>query len=174
MIRVDRSIVLQVVNFVALVFLLFRFLFKPVVKALDRRSQLIKGELQKIAEEKETLEKMKQSLLEEKKNLKEEYVRTIDQARLEAAKIKEEIVREAFEEGEKIRKEYEKRAKKEVEKLFSTMKEEMVNVAEEVIKKFLQSQITPEIQTQIIANMFEEAMKQLEAVMEVGHGQRND
>jgi|YNPMSStandDraft_1061717.scaffolds.fasta_scaffold09640_5 F-type H+-transporting ATPase subunit b len=162
MIRIDRSIIFQIINFVALVFLLFRFLFKPVVTALDQRSQFIRGELQKIEDEKKKLEEMRRSLEEETAKLKEKYLEVLDQAKIEASKIKEEIIHEAYEEGEKIKNEYRRKARKEVEELMDSLREEIVELTEEVVKKFLAMQITPEVQTRLIDTLLEEALKDLE------------
>ncbi|MGC8778537.1 MAG: F0F1 ATP synthase subunit B [Candidatus Caldatribacteriaceae bacterium] len=169
MIRIDRSIIFQIINFLVLVFLLFRFLFKPVVKALDQRSQFIRGELQKIESEKKNLEDMKRTLEEEAAKLKEKYLEVIDQAKIEASKIKEGIIREAYEEGEKIKSEYRRKARKEVEELLSGLREDIVELTEEVVRKFLATQITPEVQTRLIDTLLEEALKQLEAQVETIH-----
>ncbi|MEN3185911.1 MAG: F0F1 ATP synthase subunit B [Atribacterota bacterium] len=163
MIRIDRSIIFQIINFIALVFLLFRFLFRPVVRALDQRSQFIRGELQKIEDEKKNLEATKRALEEEMVRAKEKYFEIMDQAKLEASKIKEGIIREAYEEGEKIKNEYRRKARKEVEELLSGLREDIVELTEEVVKKFLATQITPEVQTRLIDVLLEEALKELEA-----------
>lgn len=169
MIRIDRSIIFQIINFIALVFLLFRFLFKPVVRALDQRSQLIRGELQKIEDEKKNLEATKQALEEEVARAKEKYLEIMDQAKLEASRIKEGIIREAYEEGEKIKNEYRRKARKEMEELLSALREDIVELAEEVVKKFLATQITPEVQTRLIDMFLEEALRELKAQVEAIH-----
>lgn len=169
MIRIDRSIIFQIINFVALVFLLFRFLFKPVVKALDQRSQFIRGELQKIEDERKNLEATKQALEEEVARAKEKYLEIMDQAKLEASRIKEGIIREAYEEGEKIKSEYRRKARKEMEEVLSGLREDIVELTEEVVKKFLATQITPEAQTRLIDMFLEEALRELEAQVEAIH-----
>lgn len=169
MIRVDRSIIFQIVNFVALVLLLFRFLFKPVVKALDARSSHIRGELERIEEEKRSLEEERKKLEEELKNLKTKYLEMLDQANREAQRIKETIIQEAYREAEKIKRDYERRAQREIERIFTELREDIVDIAEEVVKKILKTQITPEVQTQIIEDMLEEAVRRIEAEMEIAH-----
>lgn len=169
MIRVDRSIVFQIVNFVALVFLLFRFLFKPVVKALDARSSHIQGELERIEEEKRLLEEERKKLEEDLKNLKAQYLEMLDQANREAQKIKETIIQEAYREAEKIKRDYERRAQREIERIFAELREDIVDIAEEVVKRILKTHITPEVQTQIIEDMLEEAVRRIEAEMEIAH-----
>lgn len=169
MIRVDRSIIFQIVNFIALVVLLFRFLFKPVVKALDARSNHIREELRHIEEEKQALEEERKRLEEELKNLKEKYLEMLDQANREAQKMKETIIQEAYQEAEKIKREYERRARREIERIFTELKEDIVNISEEVVKKILKTHITPEVQTQIIEEMLEEAVRRLEAEMAITH-----
>lgn len=169
MIRVDRSIIFQIVNFVALVLLLFRFLFKPVVKALDARSSHIRGELERIEEEKRSLEEERKKLEEELRNLKTKYLEMLDQANREAQRIKETIIQEAYREAEKIKRDYERRAQREIEQIFTELREDIVDIAEEVVKKILKTQITPEVQTQIIEDMLEEAVRRIEAEMEIAH-----
>ncbi|MBC7218467.1 MAG: F0F1 ATP synthase subunit B [Candidatus Caldatribacterium sp.] len=169
MIRVDRSIIFQIVNFIALVFILFRFLFKPVVKALDARSSHIRGELERIEEEKQALEEERKRLEEELKNLREKYLEMLDEAKREAQKIKETIIQEAYQEAEKIKREYERRARREIERIFAELKEDIVNISEEVVKRILKTHITPEVQTQIIEEMLEEAVHRLEMEMEIAH-----
>lgn len=169
MIRVDRSIIFQIVNFVALVFLLFRFLFKPVVKALDARSSHIRRELERIEEEKRLLEEERKKLEEELKNLKAKYLEMLDQANREAQKIKETIIQEAYREAEKIKRDYERRAQREIERIFAELREDIVDIAEEVVKRILKTHITPEVQTQIIEDMLEEAVRRIEAEMEIAH-----
>ncbi|MEN3183991.1 MAG: F0F1 ATP synthase subunit B [Atribacterota bacterium] len=169
MIRVDRSIIFQIVNFVALVLLLFRFLFKPVVKALDARSSHIRGELERIEEEKRSLEEERKKLEEELRNLKTKYLEMLDQANREAQRIKETIIQEAYREAEKIKRDYERRAQREIERIFTELREDIVDIAEEVVKKILKTQITPEVQTQIIEDMLEEAVRRIEAEMEIAH-----
>lgn len=171
MISIDRSIIFQIINFVVLVFLLFRFLFKPVVKALDQRSQFIRGELQKIEQEKKRLEEVRRSLEEETVKLKEKYLEVVNQAKIEASRIKESIIREAYEEGEKIKDEYRRRAQKETEELLGNLREEIIDLTEEVVKKFLITQITPEIQVHLVDTLLEEALKNLEAQVGIVHEQ---
>ncbi|MCS7241850.1 MAG: F0F1 ATP synthase subunit B [Candidatus Caldatribacterium sp.] len=169
MLRVDRSIIFQVINFAALVFLLFRFLFKPVVKALDARSNYIRGELERIEEEKRLLEEERKKLEEELKNLKAKYLEMLDQANKEAQRIKETIIQEAYREAERIKRDYERRAQREIERIFAKLREDVVDISEEVVKKILKVHITPEVQTQIIEDMLEEAVRRLEAEMEIAH-----
>ncbi|MCX7668000.1 MAG: ATP synthase F0 subunit B, partial [Atribacterota bacterium] len=93
-----------------------------------------------------------------------------EQAKLEASKIKEGIIREAYEEGEKVKSEYRRKARKEMEELLSGLREDIVELTEEVVRKFLATQVTPEVQTRLIDMFLEEALKQLEAQVEIIHG----
>lgn len=169
MIRIDRSIIFQIINFIALVLLLIRFLFKPVVKALDARSNRIREELEHIEQEKQTLEEERKKLEEELKNLKQKYLEMLDQANREAQRIKETIIQEAYQEAEKIKRDYERRAQREIEKVFAELKEDVVEISREIVARILKTHLTPEVQTQIIEEMLEEAVRRLEAEMEIVH-----
>ncbi|MEI6157583.1 MAG: F0F1 ATP synthase subunit B [Atribacterota bacterium] len=171
MISIDRSIIFQIINFVVLVMLLFRFLFKPVVKALDNRSQHIQDELSSIEKAQQEADETKKKYEEESKMIHQKYQEMVETANQEAAKIKSGIIDEAYREGEKIKQTHEEKARSEIQKIFSSLKTDIIDISTEMASKILSHSITPSIQDEIIDKMLDEAIIRIEAQMEVSHEQ---
>ena len=145
MINVDWSIVFQIINFIVLVLLLVRFLFKPAVQALESRSKHIEEQISAAEAQKKAAEELRMKLEEAEQKIQERYLEMIEEANTEAAKVKE------------------------AEKLYSQLREEIVEIVETVVVKILTTQIAPEVQTQLIDRLLEEAGSQIEEQMEVSY-----
>jgi F-type H+-transporting ATPase subunit b len=117
-------LVASIVNFLILLYLLKRFLYKPILKVLDERKETIEKSLEyaKLIEEekKATEEKMKASL----RLANEQSIKTLEQANRAAEKIKMEIVGEA-----------EKRAKQLIERAKAEIKQDQEEAAKSVRKE---------------------------------------
>jgi F-type H+-transporting ATPase subunit b len=121
----------QVVNFLILLFILKKFMYKPILKVLDERKERIAQSL-KNAEEIER----KLALTEEEKDkilamASSEAQKMIDETKKEIDALKVELTQNAQEQAEGIIKKGQEAARSEAEK----MKQEiMVNMAEIVAK----------------------------------------
>jgi ethanolamine utilization protein EutQ (cupin superfamily) len=62
-----------------------------------------------------------------------------------------------------------KKSSKRDRKAFFSLREEIVEIVETAVVKVLNSQITPEIQTQLIDQLLGEAVSQIEAQMELSY-----
>lgn len=171
MISIDRSIIFQIINFIVLVMLLFRFLFKPVVQALDKRSNHIQDELAKIEKTKSEAEEIKKNYEEESKKIHEKYQEILELANQDAAKIKSKIIDEAYQEGEKIKKTYEEKARLEVEKFFTELKIDIVSISTEIAEKILKEHIDITVQDELIDHLLEEAVSRIEIKSDVKYDQ---
>ena len=93
MLELDIATVLfQVLNFVVLLFLLYRFLFKPLRKSLDQRAKVIADTVQKARDE--------ESEAEELRTLWEERVRQVE---LQAEETLRAAEAEAYEQSQMLR-----------------------------------------------------------------------
>lgn len=123
------TVIAQIINFLILVWLLKRFLFKPILKAIDEREKKIKNELQEAAikvEEAETARKIfkkkkkdfeakRQSLLNtatEKAN--QQRKKWLDEARQEAAALQSRLERSIREKQQQLHREITERTQQEV------------------------------------------------------------
>lgn len=172
MISIDRSIIFQIINFLVLVALLFRFLFKPVVQALDKRSNHIREEMEKIEKEKKAAEEMRLKYEEESKNIHIKFQEMQEIANQEAVKIKSNIIDEAYQESEKIKQTAEEKARIEIDKLYSELKLDIIDISTEMAAKLLRERIDISKQDQLIEQLLEEAIDKIEIKSDVQYGQQ--
>ena len=84
LLSVNKTVIIQIVIFIAAIFILNTLVFKPFMKLIDRREKLTKGA---IREARELEEKVKEIILE--------YEAKLNDARAQAQEERNKIVREA-------------------------------------------------------------------------------
>jgi len=97
-----KLLLAQIVNFFILLFLLWKFLYKPILKVFDERSKKIKESLdqaEKVKQEAKKTEKIRQEILQ---NAKKEAENTLNKAEKIAEKNKKEIINQASLEAKKL------------------------------------------------------------------------
>lgn len=143
------QILFQVFNFVVMVVLLKKFLYKPILKALDARRKKIAEGLeytQKMQEEKEKNEKKREEILSK---AKEEAKEIIQEGKAAGKNVETEIIAKAQKEANAILE----KGKKELEMERSEMEQELKiqtveiasNWVEEVLGKVLDTKKQQEI-----------------------------
>ncbi len=85
----------QIVNFLILVFLLRRFLYGPIVKAMQAREDRIRQQLEAAAAEHRAAEGIKADYLSKRQELDEQYDRLLVAARDEAEARRKELMEKA-------------------------------------------------------------------------------
>ncbi len=158
MMNLNSNMVWQIVNFLVLLVLLTKFLFIPLFKVIDERSEKIQAELNDAAESKDEAAK-----------LVTQYQSKIDSARDEAANIvveaekrgnerREEIVAEAREEAKRIKE----RAMEEIDQAkrqaLSHLRDEVSDISLLIAQKFL----TESVDSKLHQNLVEEFVNQLD------------
>lgn len=136
-----KLIVVQIINFGLLLFLLTKFLYKPILRILDERKKKIEESLasaQKIAEEKVKLEEEKGREIAEAKEVGK---RIIEEMRTVGEKEREEILKRARQEAEKMVKRAEENLVLERRKLESELKEELVDLSVVMAERLLEERI---------------------------------
>jgi len=109
------TIIFQIINFLVLVFLLRRFLYGPIIRAMDDREQKIVDREEKAANEREAAEKEARQYREQKEELEQKEEEIFEEAREKAEKEKHELVNEAREEVEETRRRWEEAFEREKE-----------------------------------------------------------
>ncbi len=85
----------QIVNFIILIYLLKRFLYKPILRAMDEREQKIAGRLQEAAKKRELAESEAVSLAEERRELENSREKMREDARAEIEQWRDEAMQQA-------------------------------------------------------------------------------
>jgi F-type H+-transporting ATPase subunit b len=104
-----RILIAQLINFTVLLFVLYKFAYKPLLKFLDERREKIRQGVENARRAEERLEEVKAQEKGIIKNAKKEALGIIEQAKLEAEEKREIMIVRAREEiGEIINSEKEK------------------------------------------------------------------
>ncbi len=91
LLSVDKTIIIQIVIFIAAIFILNSLLFKPLLQLIERREELTTGRLKEAKELEARVEE-----------IMKEYKEKLDEVRARAMEERNEIRREAETAGEKI------------------------------------------------------------------------
>ncbi len=161
LLKVDPGLLLwTIITFVVLVLILWKAAWKPIVEALDARSEKIRGDIE--AAEKSRLEAEK--LFEEHRQMmdkaKDEAQQVITEGKNDAEKLKNSIVEKANQEA----KDMVERARKEItlakEKALSEIQSEVVTLSTEIASKVIAKNLKPDDQKALV----EEALEKLRTV----------
>lgn len=141
LINLDKSIVIQVVNFLVLLFILWKLLYKPLVGLMEERTGAIK----------KSLDEAQAARLEAQRE-REEHAQKLQAAYAEARSIRETALREAAEEQRRLvdaaraeaarlvadaRAEMEQDVRRARQELRTEVSDLAVNVAERLIRRSL-------------------------------------
>ncbi|MFO7831423.1 MAG: hypothetical protein R6V18_05505 [Desulfuromonadaceae bacterium] len=89
------TVIAQLINFLILVWLLKRFLYQPVLRAIDAREARLQEEQQQAQEEQDRAQELKQDLEEEQRELQQQRESLMEQARTDAREHKEKELEQA-------------------------------------------------------------------------------
>lgn len=122
--RIDWfTFVAQVLNFLVLVLLLRRFLYRPVIAAIDARRGEIRGRLREAAEERRRAEEEAASVREEKVALERERAERLARMETEVEEVRRELLEEVREEVEEARSGWRRTLERERESFLAELRE---------------------------------------------------
>lgn len=155
-----KLLLAQVVNFLVIVFVLSKVLYKPIITMIDKRKREIEEGLtltQKMREEEEKMQAKKVKLLEETR--KEGRV-VIEEAKKQAKEVEKDLIAQAQKQAEEIVA----KGKADVLRLHESMqkdvRKEAIDLAVRMTKRLLASVLSTKDQHALI----EKHVKELESV----------
>ena len=152
-----RLLIAQLINFVILLAVLYRFLYKPVLKLLHERSAKIEQGL-KNAEEVDIKLKETAALYEQKTiEAKSAAQGIVEASRKEAEKLKAELTAQAHLEAEKIIDAGRQRLVADKERIMKEAEMELGDLVAQATEHVLGHALTPEMDKKLI----DEAMKKV-------------
>lgn len=107
----------QILNFLVLVWLLKRFLYKPILKAIDEREEKVRARLEEAEARKDEARKEKEEFRQKNKDFEEKRESMMNEAAEEARNKRRELLEKAREEAEELRGRLEKAIREEKENL---------------------------------------------------------
>ena len=150
----------QLVNFLVLVWLLHRFLFKPVLKAVEERGQKIRRELENANKQNQEAQKARESLVREQEELANHRNEFFVEAREEAQKEKDSLLQEAQMAYESFRSTLRDRMRNEQETVLLDTREKLEKAIFHIAKKVL-TDITHASLEESVADLFIHKLNEL-------------
>ncbi len=130
-------LITQIINFSIVLFVLSKFLYKPILKMLDERKQKIEDGLawsEKAKQEEEKLLQKKQELLRE---ARDEAKVIIDNAKKDGKRVKDEYLTDGKKELASLREKQMKEMEAKLNELSEQLTAQTVDIAAAMIKQIL-------------------------------------
>ncbi len=140
----------QVVNFLILLFILKRFLYKPILNVLAERKKRIEDSLKNAGDIELKLEQTNEKIDQMLIKASEEGQKILDESQKSALQLKDEILQKAAQEAQTVIKKAEESVRLEREKMMSEAKEEVMNLVVEVFRRLTGKVLSKEDQRKII------------------------
>lgn len=149
-------LITQIVNFLILLFLLKKFLYKPILGILEKRRNYIKESMKKADEavkEKKEMEKEREKKLRELRTKSEEI---INQAKLAGEVRRKEIIEKAEKEAQEILSKAKKEIASEKEKIMEEVRLKTTDLALLAVSRVLKKGIDIKLQQELIQDALTE------------------
>lgn len=132
-----KLLIAQIVNFGIIFFLLKKFLYKPILKAISDREEKIKKGLEDLERTKQEKDNLSKILVEERKKAETEVREIIRGAEQKAEEERKRILAEAKKEGAAIVEEQEEQFAKKAKELGKGMEKRVAELAISVAERLL-------------------------------------
>ena len=155
MISINMNLVYNLINVIVLFLVLKHFLFQPVLGIMQKREELIQGQLDHAAQTQKQADALKKQYESSLETAKEDSQKIIDTARINAKAEYDRIVKEADEKANRIVQEAHKATQADKEKTMKDMESQIANLALVAAAKIMsenQEQTSARAYSQIIKN----------------------
>ncbi len=152
-----KLFIAQLINFSIVLFVLWKWAFKPLGKKLQERTEKIEKSLkdaQEIAEQREKAEKFRISEMEKAGKDADKLIANAETA---AAALKDKIVGEAKSQAEKMLEQVKKQSEHEKEKMLKEFKEQAAEIVVSVAEKIILSKLDSKSDAALVKKSIEEA-----------------
>jgi len=159
MIEFNLTAVLQLLHFVFLLWILNKFVFKGFFEVLDKRREMIEGEIQKAEKIRKDAEEFLEQAEEKLRKVNQESQRLLEEAHKRAEIIVEEAREKAKREGERIITAAQEEAERIKQEAQEAIKAAAVHMALNLTARILKRQLDEKAQKELM----EEALRMIKA-----------
>ena len=156
MISIDYSLIIVILNFVLLLIVLNKLLFKPMKKFLSNRQQEVSKEMTDARINREEADKLLKQRDEELKSSSEEIRTLTKQAKKEAEKHSEEILKEAKIRERVILQESEQQIELRKSEAFKEIEADVINLVSDLTGKIIGKKIDADADKKLINSLMKE------------------
>lgn len=144
------TVIAQIVNFLILVYLLKRFLYQPVIQAMDRREQRIAERLEQAEQREQTAAEEASRLKEQQDELSQRRDELITEAEEKAEERKRALLSEAREAVAQTRRQWEQQSEKEKEAFLRDLRTQVAELFPTLARQALSGLANAELEEQIL------------------------
>ncbi len=155
-----RIIFLQAINFVILLWILKKFLYRPIIDLLEKRRTRIEAGLAKSEEIETRLKQIEKEREEELKKVRQEAREIVEKARQAAEDVGDKIKREAKHQAENQLKEATERIEAREKQLMQELREDVVDLAVQAAEKVVADRLPETKQRELVAEALHELEKE--------------
>lgn len=141
LITIDWRIIWQVINFLVLVWLLKRYLYKPITEMLDKRHEKIKNEISSAENSNKEAERHRQRYEAELGKARERAQEIIEDAERRGKEKAQEIISEAKDEALRIQKRNIEEIARAKEEAMAQLKQELAAMSLMIASKYMQEEL---------------------------------
>ncbi len=148
-INLDKSMILQVINLLILLFVLQKFLFKPLTQFLAKRAEGIKQSLDEARQAREAAAKAQEEYRAQIAATQREAAAMREQAQREVEEERQRLLRASREEAQRLVAEARAAIEQETKRARAQLREEAVNLSVSVAERLLERSLTSEDQKRL-------------------------
>lgn len=155
------TLVAQIVNFVILLYLLQRFLYGPIVEAMDQREQKIAGRLQEAEQKRNEADEEAERYQRQRRELEEERDERLEAIREEIEQRRKELLKEAQQEVQEQKRNWQKALQQEQESFLKQLRQRVSSESLKLARRALQDLADFEVERRM-ADMFVTRLRELD------------
>jgi F-type H+-transporting ATPase subunit b len=152
-------IIWTAITFVALIFILKKVAWKPILAALDQREGAIREALEKADRAKEEAQKILEQNQANLNKAEDESRKIIEQSRSYAEKLKEQMLLETKQQSRKMIEDASAEIERKKDEAFSDLKNQVAEIAINAAEKILNENMNHETQKKIVDKYIGEITK---------------
>lgn len=145
------TVVAQLVNFLILVFLLHRFLYRPIVKTIKSRQKEVEQRWQKAEKEKEAAEAEAASYQQKQEELAQKKQEFLDRAQQQGEQKYHQLLKQARQEIEQKQADWEEAIAQQQEQFFDNLEKKVTEQVYQIARRALRELADVELEEQAIA-----------------------
>jgi F-type H+-transporting ATPase subunit b len=149
----------QIVNFLILVYLLWRFLYRPINKVMDDRQRQLQARWNEAGEQQEKAQEEAKAYRQQKAELESQRESLIAQAKAEAEETRQQLRQSAREEIQQRREQWQEALRQEQTSFYARSRQKLREETMEISRRVLQDLANADLEEQAI-RLFLERLQQ--------------
>ena len=155
MVNINSTMLWEVINFLVLLWLLKKYLYKPMTDMLDKRKNRIESDLEEAKQKKKEAEELKEKYENELKNAREKAQEIVEEAENRGKEKAEEIVEKAREDAERVKERNMEEIAQAKEEALDELRNEVASISLMTASKFLKEKLDEEKHKELVNNYIE-------------------